>query len=94
MLDAGGQRVIPLLGGHHAGAEQWSREIAAALGGEAVLSGDSAVTGRLATDAFGTAWGWKRSGTNANWSQLMKAQARGEATHLIQTMGSTLWQSS
>jgi cobalt-precorrin 5A hydrolase/precorrin-3B C17-methyltransferase len=94
VLDAGGQRVIPLLGGHHAGAEQWSREIAAALGGEAVLSGDSAVTGRLATDAFGTAWGWNRSGTNANWSQLMKAQARGEATHLIQTMGSTLWQSS
>jgi cobalt-precorrin 5A hydrolase/precorrin-3B C17-methyltransferase len=94
VLDAGGQRVIPLLGGHHAGAEQWSREIAAALGGEAVLSGDSAVTGRLATDAFGTAWGWKRSGTSANWSQLMKAQARGEATHLIQTMGSTLWQSS
>jgi cobalt-precorrin 5A hydrolase/precorrin-3B C17-methyltransferase len=94
VLDAGGQRVIPLLGGHHAGAEQWSREIAAALGGEAVLSGDSAVTGRLATDAFGTAWGWNRSGTSANWSQLMKAQARGEATHLIQTMGSTLWQSS
>ena len=94
VLDAEGQRVIPLLGGHHAGAEQWSREVAAALGGEAVLSGDSAVTGRLATDAFGTAWGWNRSGTSANWTQLMKAQARGEATRLIQTMGSTLWQSS
>ncbi len=94
VLDAKGQRVVPLLGGHQAGAEQLSREVAAALGGEAVLTGDSAVSGRLATDAFGHAWGWKRGGTDANWSQLMKAQARGEATRLIQTMGSTLWQSS
>ena len=65
VLDAEGQRVIPLLGGHQAGAEQLSREIAATLGGEAVLSGDSAVSGRLATDAFGHAWGWKRGGTSA-----------------------------
>ena len=94
VLDAEGQRVIPLLGGHQAGAEQLSREVAAALGGEAVLSGDSAVSGRLATDAFGHAWGWKRGGTSTNWTQLMKAQARGEAVRLIQTMGSKLWQSS
>ena len=94
VLDAEGRRVIPLLGGHQAGAEQWSREVAAALGGEAVLSGDSAVSGRLATDTFGHAWGWKRGGASANWTQLMKAQARGEATRLIQTMGSKLWQSS
>ena len=94
VLDAEGQRVIPLLGGHQAGAEQLSREVAATLGGEAVLSGDSAVSGRLATDAFGDAWGWKRGGTSANWTQLMKAQARGESTRLIQSMGSKLWQSS
>ena len=87
VLDAKGQRVVPLLGGHQAGAEQLSREVAAALGGEAVLTGDSAVSGRLASDAFGHGWGWKRGGTDANWSQLMKAQARGEATRLIQSMG-------
>ena len=94
VLDAEGQRVIPLLGGHQAGAEQLSREVAAALGGEAVLSGDSAVSGRLATDAFGHAWGWKRGGTSTNWTQLMKVQARGEAIRLIQTMGCKLWQRS
>ena len=94
VLDAEGQRVIPLLGGHQAGAEQLSREVAATLGGEAVLSGDSAVSGRLAIDAFGDAWGWKRGGASANWTQLMKAQARGESTRLIQSMGSKLWQSS
>ena len=94
VLDAEGQRVIPLLGGHQAGAEQLSREVAAALGGEAVLSGDSAFSGRLATDAFGHAWGWKRGGTSTNWTQLMKVQARGEAIRLIQTMGCKLWQRS
>ena len=94
VLDAEGTRVIPLLGGHQAGGEQLSREVAAALGGEAVLSGDSAVSSRLASDAFGHAWGWKRGGTSSNWTQLMKAQARGEATRLLQTMGNTLWQSS
>ena len=94
VLDAEGTRVIPLLGGHQAGGEQLSREVASALGGEAVLSGDSAVSSRLASDAFGHAWGWKRGGTSSSWTQLMKAQARGEATRLLQTMGNTLWQSS
>ena len=94
VLDAAGEWVIPLIGGHQAGAEQLSREIASALGGEAVLSGDSAVSGRLATDAFGDAWGWQRGGTIANWTQLMHSQARGERTQLVQNSGNKLWQSS
>ncbi len=94
VLDAAGKRVIPLLGGHQADAEQLSREVAALIGGEAVVSGDCAVSGRLATDGFGDAWGWQRGGRIADWKQLMIAQARGEPTHLIQKEGSKLWQGS
>ncbi len=94
VLDAAGKRVIPLLGGHQAGAEQWSREVAAALGGEAILSGDCATSGRLATDLFGDAWGWKRGGTSSDWTHLMQAQAQGKTTRVIQKAGNDLWQSS
>ena len=40
VLDAHGKHVVPLLGGHQAGAEQLAMELAAELGGHAVLTGD------------------------------------------------------
>ena len=39
VLDPKGEFIIPLLGGHSAGAEQRAREIAMDLGGQAVITG-------------------------------------------------------
>ena len=90
VVDPLGQFAVPLLGGHLAGAEQLSREIAALLGGQAVLSGSSSALGRLALDAFGLDWGWRRGG--GDWNALMVAVAADLQTELQQQSGLRLWQ--
>ncbi|KZR63659.1 MULTISPECIES: precorrin-3B C(17)-methyltransferase [Prochlorococcus] len=94
VLDAHGKHVVPLLGGHQAGAEQLAMELAAELGGHAVLTGDSNSQNRLALDSFGKGWGWRRSGSRDNWNQLMLTQAQGGKLLLLQHSGATFWQTT
>jgi cobalt-precorrin 5A hydrolase/precorrin-3B C17-methyltransferase len=89
VLDPDGRYAIPLLGGHAAGGEALSQRLAAALGGSAVITGSSGTTGRLALDAFGTAWGWRRG--SGDWSALMHRATRQPIT-LQQHDGLTSWQ--
>ncbi|MCT0206174.1 precorrin-3B C(17)-methyltransferase [Synechococcus sp. CS-1332] len=90
VVDPLGRFVVPLLGGHYAGGDQLSQEIAALIGGEAVLTGASAARGRLPLDAFGQAWGWRRGG--GDWRGLMVEAARDNRISLRQESGNTLWQ--
>jgi len=89
VLDPQARHAIPLLGGHAAGGEGLAHRIAALLGGQAVLSGASGAAGRLALDAFGTAWGWRRG--SGDWRALM-VRAAGEVPPLVlQESGLPLW---
>lgn len=91
VLDPQGRFAIPLLGGHQAGGEELSQRVAALLGGNAVLTGSSGASGRLALDQFGAAWGWRRGA--GDWSSLMQTAARQEGRVVLsQTGGSRLWQ--
>jgi cobalt-precorrin 5A hydrolase/precorrin-3B C17-methyltransferase len=92
VLDPKGEFVIPLLGGHSAGAEQRALEIAMDLGGQAVITGACAHEGRLPLDAFGDGWGWRRRGTVASWRDLMVRQSQGSRISVHQSSGSTAWQ--
>ena len=92
VLDPKGEFVIPLLGGHSAGADQRAQEIAMDLGGQAVITGACAHEGRLPLDAFGEGWGWRRSGTVASWRDLMVRQSQGSRISVHQSSGSTAWQ--
>ena len=92
VLDPKGTFVIPLLGGHSAGAEQRAREIAMDLGGQAVITGACTHAGRLPLDAFGEAWGWKRRGSVAGWRELMVRQAQGFSISVHQGSGCSAWQ--
>ena len=92
VLDSKGEYVIPLLGGHSAGAEQRAREIAIDLGGQAVITGACAQEGRLPLDAFGEGWGWRRRGSVAGWRDLMVRQAQGSSLSIHQSSGCTAWQ--
>ena len=92
VLDPKGEFVIPLLGGHSAGADQRAQEIAMDLGGQAVITGACAHAGRLPLDAFGEGWGWRRSGTVASWRDLMVRQSQGSRISVHQSSGSTAWQ--
>ena len=101
VVDPQGRFAIPLLGSHGAGADRLGQSVAAVLGGQTVLTGSSGAQGRLALDAFGHQWGWRRSATG-DWTALMqRAHAQGHApavdgnapTHLSvhQTSGSARW---
>lgn len=92
-LDAQGLQVVPLLGGHRAGGEQRARDLAAALGGTAVITGDAATQGRLALDAFGEVWGFRRGGDGEAWHRLMIDQAKGDLLEVRQRSGSEHWRS-
>ena len=94
VMDAHGQNIVPLIGGHAAGAEQLAHALAAALGGQVVLTGDAASQERLALDAFGEAWGWVRGGTPEAWHDLMLSQASGPNLNVVQQTGTDLWRSS
>ncbi|QNJ30000.1 bifunctional cobalt-precorrin-5A hydrolase / precorrin-3B C17-methyltransferase [Synechococcus sp. A15-24] len=92
VLDPKGWWVIPLLGGHSSGAEQRARELAGMLQASAVLTGACATEDRLALDAFGEGWGWRRAGSSTAWRQLMQQQACSERLTVAQTSGATDWQ--
>lgn len=79
VVDPQGRFAIPLLGGHAAGAERLSHQIAACLGGQAVLTGATAAAGLLSLDSFGKDWGWQRG--QGDWSALMR-----KAAHLDQPL--------
>lgn len=90
VVDPLGRFAIPLLGGHGAGAEALSQRVAALLGGTAVLTGASGGSGRLALDAFGSQWGWRRGG--GDWDALMRhGAARDGRLPVRQEAGSSLW---
>jgi cobalt-precorrin 5A hydrolase/precorrin-3B C17-methyltransferase len=91
VLDGDGRYAIPLLGGHGAGSEALAQRLAALLGGEAVVTGSSAVAGKLALDAFGSDWGWSRG--SGDWSALMVGASReGSRPEVRQSCGNAQWQ--
>jgi len=90
VLDPQGRFAIPLLGGHAAGGEALSEQIAALLGGAAVLTGACSSEGRLALDSFGEAWGWRRG--SGPWDALMKQAQRQAPIQVAQTAGNRRWQ--
>ncbi|BEV35983.1 precorrin-3B C(17)-methyltransferase [Synechococcus sp. M16CYN] len=91
VLDPGGEHVIPLLGGHSSGAERCALELAAELGGTAVITSSCFYERRLPVDCFGEAWGWRRSGTAESWRNLMKNQARAQPMRVMQNSGDRRW---
>ncbi len=91
VVDPRGNYVVPLLGGHSSGADQQALELAAKIGGTAVITGACSHEQRLPIDCFGKGWGWRRSGTVEAWRQLMKDQADKKPLKIRQTSGHQHW---
>jgi cobalt-precorrin 5A hydrolase/precorrin-3B C17-methyltransferase len=89
VLDPTGRFVVPLVGGHGAGGERLGRQIAGLLGGQLVLTGSSGSRGRLALDAFGSEWGWRRG--TGDWNALMAAAAADTPLTVRQECGLEEW---
>ncbi len=94
VIDSKAKNIIPLIGGHKAGADELALQLAEDLGGKPVITGFSATQEMLPLDSFGKAWGWERDGESKQWNDLMIHQARFLPISFIQEAGSKLWQSS
>ena len=90
VVDPQARWVVPLLGAHGGGGEALAHALAALLDATVVCTSQSASQGRLALDAFGTAWGWRQG--QGDWSALMVAAARqGDGWPIWQDAGQTGW---
>ncbi len=94
VMDCKGKNIVPILGGHFAGAEELAFNLSEDLGGNPVLTGFSSVHEMLALDSFGHAWGWKRNSAKDQWKQIMIEQAKGQKISFLQNAGSGLWTES
>nr|WP_041391625.1 precorrin-3B C(17)-methyltransferase [Prochlorococcus marinus] len=94
VMDSRAENIIPLIGGHKAGAEELAFHLSEEFGGNIVLTGFSSMNEMLPIDSFGTAWGWKRNGDLKKWNELMIQQSKSLPIKFFQQAGSTLWQSS
>lgn len=92
VIDETGKFVISLCSGHQGGADKLARLIAQAIGATPVLTGASTGLGLPAVDIIGVGFGWYKG--EGDWTGVSAAVASGEPVQVIQTAGSTLWQST
>ncbi len=94
VIDGRGENIVPVLGGHKGGAEEFAAQLAQDIGGKAIFTGLSRTEKLLAIDSFGGAWGWRRTGKTSDWSDLMIRLSKGSGIMVNQTTGSELWNRS
>jgi cobalt-precorrin 5A hydrolase / precorrin-3B C17-methyltransferase len=92
VVDELGKFVISLCGGHLGGGDRLTREIAAQLGAEAIITNASEGLHLPAIDTMGDPFGWQRG--TGDWNAVAGAIARQEPVQVIQESGSTLWQTA
>lgn len=92
VIDEAGKFVISLCSGHQGGADKLARLIAQSIGATPVLTGASNGLKLPLLDLLGIPFGWHKG--EGDWTGVSAAVARGEPVQVIQTAGSTLWQST
>ena len=70
-IDSTGRYVIPVLSGHVGGANELSRRLATALGGEAIITTQSDNCGLWSLDLLGKRWGWQIDATPDQLNQAI-----------------------
>lgn len=70
-VDSNGRFVIPVLSGHIGGANEWSRRIAAKIGGEAIITTKSDNAGLWALDTLSQTYGWHTDATREEMNQCI-----------------------
>lgn len=92
VLDGAGHYAIPLLSGHLGGANALAREIAARLGGEAVITTASDTQHTLAVDLLGQEEGWRVEADADTLRRTAACVVNGEPVAIVQEGGSPRWQ--
>jgi cobalt-precorrin 5A hydrolase/precorrin-3B C17-methyltransferase len=91
VIDDRGKFVISLCGGHLGGGDRLTREIAARLDAQAVITTASAGLNLPGVDVIGSPFGWQRG--EGDWTAVSAAVAKQAPVQVWQEAGSRLWQS-
>lgn len=90
VIDANGQFVVSVCGGHRQGADKLTQGLSTLLQSQAVITGASASAQWPGVDTLGLPLGWQRN--SGDWTTVSALIAKGVAIDVQQTAGSTLWQ--
>lgn len=91
VVDDAGQFVIPVLSGHIGGANAMAEQVAALLGGTAVLTTASDVGKTIAVDILGRELGWRVESPKINITRVSAAVVNEELVAVVQEAGSPHW---
>ena len=91
VVDDAGQYVIPVLSGHIGGANAMAEQVAALLGGTAVLTTASDVGKTIPVDILGRELGWRVESPKINITRVSAAVVNQEPVALVQEAGSPHW---
>ena len=94
VIDKKLSKIVPLLGVHQTDAYKISLKLANVFNGDIVMTNNSLSEKFLCLDSFGKNWGWNRSGSKMNWSNLVINQSNKEKIYVKQFSGNKLWQGS
>jgi len=91
VVDDAGQFVIPVLSGHIGGANAMAEQVAALLGGTAVLTTASDVGKTIPVDILGRELGWQVQAPKINITRVSAAVVNEEPVAVVQEAGSPHW---
>jgi len=89
-VDDAGRYAVAVLSGHLGGGNALARRVAAAIGGEPVITTASEAHGLPAVDLLGRAWGWRLEQPAAA-KRVSAALVNGELVGVVQEAGETSW---
>ena len=90
VVDATGNYVISLCGGHQGGADRLTQAIATQLDSTPILTGAASGLMLPGIDILGQPFGWIKG--EGDWTGVSAAIARQETVQVIQDSGTQLWQ--
>lgn len=91
VVDEAGQHIIAVLSGHVGGANAFALQIAALLGGTAVLTTASDVGKTIPVDILGRELGWRVQAPKINITRASAAVVNEAPVALVQEAGSPHW---
>ena len=94
VIDKKFSKIIPLIGIHQTICYEIALELANLFDGDLVMTNNSIFEKSLNLDSFGRNWGWNRSGSINNWSNLVIKESNKQQIFVKQYSGNKLWKES